>query len=351
MNIKEAQIESRECPNPSCMSEDVNAERELVKGSYIWFVRCNECVMDGPVMDNFEEAIAAWNDLPRLKEEGADDEDEKPIATLVRMLDETRTFHEELKEQYNDLDDRYQLRKKQQLAMAYGGVLLPADTKKPKTSADVVQEHVAQMAMQEVRDLSSISYMKDIKLVGKNVIPNLEKKITELHAVIKKSEQREKEDYKSQFEIRGKDLRRERDRNFKAEEKIKKHNDVLAAVDRFLMDVDLQLMKGGSDSSITSQISVFLSKFLRDPEWRTDVMTKFETPLDELIYLSSPFNLGGKMDVYEMCIEALIGDEDQKMNAYALAMDRFPPGTAGYWLAWNALGQPGKTQPMDRPRT
>ena len=54
------------CPNPRCLSDDVEIdliERPRMRDLYQGY--CGGCGVRGPIKDDYEEAEAAWDELPR----------------------------------------------------------------------------------------------------------------------------------------------------------------------------------------------------------------------------------------------------------------------------------------------
>lgn len=68
--IPEDEVVTRECPNTSCGTSNVAMTEE----DGFWWVQCNNCGVEGPTSDDADNAVEAWNRLPRL----TDDEDFDP---------------------------------------------------------------------------------------------------------------------------------------------------------------------------------------------------------------------------------------------------------------------------------
>lgn len=60
--------ELRPCPWPGCDANEDEKPRVARYSSSLYFVfaYCGRCHMEGPKRDTYEEAAAAWNELPRV---------------------------------------------------------------------------------------------------------------------------------------------------------------------------------------------------------------------------------------------------------------------------------------------
>lgn len=295
-----------------------------------WFVECAECGYRTNDCDDAAQVVDEWNG----EEEAEEDEDENPqtIDTLVRMLDETRTAHEELKVSYVDLEDRYAKRKSDSLLMSYGGAII-ADAQVP------------------------VGKMRDIALYGKDVVPNLEARIKELEAAVK-AQQRQLDianSYKGQLTERSEELRRERDRSFEDKQKLRDWAASLYLIDIAL--VSLELSRSYPDTIEPLMPLQDLLDAIRDKAWPPKDTTKtFDTILGEIISISSPYGSHPAPGLYLRAIQAHLTTHPTKdamvSNVYGLAMEKFGQGSRGYTLAWEALGRPGETKHDGRrPRT
>lgn len=55
------------CPNPWCLSEDVEVYSRDHRSGFNWWLQCYDCGVISPISRTPEEAKAAWNDRPGPK--------------------------------------------------------------------------------------------------------------------------------------------------------------------------------------------------------------------------------------------------------------------------------------------
>ena len=306
-----------------------------------WFVECGECGYRTNDHESADSAVDEWNDVEEGEEDSESEEDPQTIATLVRMLDETRTAHEALKEEYIELDanhaqlkEAYQLRKVQNMYLSYGG-----------TNPLSVANLVALSAGDEM--VPPLSGLKDIALHGKDVVPELEARIKNLEAQLKNRERQDEviNNYKGQLEKRGKELGRSMERSFAAEEKLKDAKHAL-----YLIDIALVSQELAKDYEETIDPIMSVQNLLdgiRQKEWPPERSRGFDTILGEIIWLASPYGPSPSPGLYLRAMQAQLTTHSTKdamiKSAYGLAMSKFGQGSRGFKLAWEALGRPGET--------
>ncbi len=289
-------IEIKDCPSPSCQSDDVDTTRSSTKTGYLWFVRCNECVMDGPVMDNRDAAVDIWNEMLRV-DDAEEEEDDATIVTLVRMLDETRTQQEALKDEYIELNGAsHDLQKKNE---ALDAMLQQCKASERKESAE-----------KEVDSLKD-RLSKDLK--------NAQEALRE-----------------SDTSIRG-------------------HKKVLAYIDLELMKLRGELSEGLGLIKETPRDLHFLDALIKDV--RTDHAFKKvrsegpERIIYNLIDLVGPYGSHTNMKIYEAAVSSLAGDDKEKQDVFGMVISTFPQEGTPYNIAYDALGRPGATVHVRHPRT
>lgn len=341
--MKTLASEPSSCPNPECTDDeesDVVLTHEDGHNSRHWVV-CNDCWMEGPCNDDAELAVQAWNNLPR--EIVSND---STIATLVRMLDETRDRFISLEAEYLDLQGQHEQCKKEQLWQP------PVSTNTP------VVNNINNSRLQQV------GQMKGITLHGADVVPNLEKEVQKLTSKLSKSvstcDKQAKliEKSKEDLFVTNKELRRlmnARTRESGESYKLKTdYKNSLMLIDLALVSIEL----AKDDDTIAPIVGVQdLLDSIRSDDWPPTAAEELigDTPMTQLIKLCSPH---GKCPVAGIYLEALAVvlskealSKDRINCVYGLVMERFAEGSPGYLIAWEALGRPGETKHVARPRT
>lgn len=304
MNTNDLKYE--ECP--SCEDDAallVSYQKEDIR---YWFVECGECEYRTNEYPAVAPAVYEWNGEEEVEEE--EEDGCETVAALVRMLEAERTAHEELRVRYNT-------RKMQQFEAAYG------------------------------------SKMDEISLVSKAAITELEKENKHIRGEMKKANSLIQGLREDEARIQ-KDLRIALEGKHRAEDRLSDWEHA-----RFLIDTTLVSIEISEDYPDVAPIMprVDLFKAIRSKEWPPPSNLKtFDTPLWEIIYLSSPYGMRPNSKLYWEAIHAHLTTNSTKSAmvsaVYGFAMEHFGQGTRGYTLAWDALGRPGETKHDDRrPRT
>ena len=314
-------IELAYCPNNECLSESCSQE-ETDEGYH--YIFCHGCSMEGPVAVDDDDAAMVWNALPReaYEDDGEEEEDSPTIATLVRMLDEERQSSNQAKSDYielegihHDLMKRYDERKKQQLAQAYGMDESPG----LKLRIEGLEQTIKQL---------------DDKLRLK----------TEHH-----------ENQKGAWKKAHAEIMQLRIKASDAETELSKvrcnYDDVLYVIDKALAQMKFDRCQ--ENHHVT--VDTILTK-MRDDEWRNNDPAAKSAPnsaLDEILYRSSPYHSEHNQEIYDFAITCL-GQRPEvfPMELYGMVMEKYVQSSRMHQLAWNAAGRPGETKHnVRRPRT
>lgn len=309
MSKNESDLEYGECT--SCGDgEDAKLGYYFWENEQYWFVECGECGYRTNEWGEANLAIDEWNG-----EEAEDPgEPSETVTTLVRLLAEKECENKDISKKFAE---------EQQVNENLRGIL--------KDAQDKLDDNlVAKCARFE------------------EVIKNLQ---TELGLTTEHGKNQKAACEKAHAEIQTERLRAN-----DAESKIKDWENTSYLIDLAL--VSLGVAEEYPDTVTPPMTRQDLLDAIRDKQnWPPDNLTRtFDSPLGEIVWLSSPYGTHPAPGLYLRAINALLTTHEKRaemINAvYGQAMERFGQGSIGYTLAWEALGRPGETK-LDgrRPRS
>ena len=305
-----------------CLTCGEDGEEEAAKLGYYfweneqyWFVECGFCGYRTNEWGEANLAIDEWNG-EEYEEDEDDEEDDEMLASVIRMLERERLDNDELRTLHG-----------QQL------VELAEEQETCETLRRLLKE-----AQDNVGDAPALKLR----------INNLEMKVKNLdHELALKTEHHEnqKAAWKKahaeimQLRIEASDAKTELS-NVRCN-----HYDVLYVIDKTL-----------SGMTQTAYVKDLLG-LMRDGEWRNNDPAEnnnsHDTPLDEILYRSSPYHSEHNQEVYDFAITCL-GQRPEvfPMELDGLVMEKYVQSSRMHQLAWNAAGRPGETKHDGRrPRT